>query len=176
MRLSKLWSLSLGVLALSVSLAGPALAHKLLVSTVVDEERNLKVQAFFPDGKPAQEIPVSLTPADGSLPLSGKTDAQGIYLFADLKPGEYHVAAGDPLGHRVETKIVIPGAAQAETSPAPKEASPPSGPGNRASSPPSGGPIPWVDILAGLGFIFGLTAFVMVLKLRAELRRHASRN
>ena len=42
--------------------------------------------------------------------------------------------------------------------------------------PPPGEPIPWTSVLAGLGFIFGISAFITVLKLRAEVRRHASRH
>lgn len=176
MRLTRALALSLWALVIAMMLTGAALAHKLLVSAVVEGKNDLKVMAFFPDGSPAQEIPVTVAPADGSAPLNGKTDAQGVCRLIGLKPGSYQVAAGDPLGHRGETKIVIPGAApaaapQAIEKPAAAVAGSPALP-----APSSGEPLPWGNILGGLGFIFGLTALVMVLKLKSDMRRYASRN
>ena len=177
------------LMALMLFLISPpmAQAHKLLISITPEANGSLIVQAFFPDGNPAQDVPLRVTPEDGSPPLTGKTDSQGNFRFTEVKPGSYRIEAGDPLGHRAEKRVIVPGrpaskapevssqkaAAPSRTAAAaskvitPPPATPP---------PPQGEPIPWANILAGLGFIFGLTAFVMVLKLRAEVRRHASRH
>lgn len=176
MRPRKIWRLSFIGVCLYLAAAPLALAHKLLVAAVPGADGTLKVQAFFPDGNPGKEIPVALIPEDGRPPLSGKTDAEGVYSFGSLPPGSYRVEVGDPLGHRAETRVVIPGAA-APVEGRPPPAAAPGAAGPRPAAPPSGGePLPWVSILAGLGFIFGLTAFLMVLKLRREVRRHASRD
>jgi len=165
-------------LLICVIAATPALAHKLLVSATSQGEGALLVQAFFPDGAPAQEIPVTVTPQEGPA-LTGRTDNQGRLSLTGLKPGPYRVAVGDALGHRTETKVVIPGQViiQGKT---PAPATPPSAsapltpPPATAELSPQAEPIPWTKILAGLGFIFGLTAFLMVIKLKGDFRRHAS--
>jgi hypothetical protein len=163
----KIWLISLACLWLGLGWANPARAHKLLISAV-PEGGGLKVQVFFPDGTPAQEVPVKVTPADGRPALTGKTDNLGVCQIAGVAPGQYRVEAGDPLGHRAETRVTVPGAPVAGPIPAAT--------GATASPPPRGEPIPWANLLAGLGFIFGLSAFVMVLRLRAEVRKYASRD
>ncbi len=182
--------LGLLVLMLFFVAPSPAQAHKLLLNATPQADSTLAVQAFFPDGAPAQETPVTVTPEDGSSPVTGQTDSQGNASFTQLKPGAYRVEVGDPLGHRMEKRVVIPGkgapasqgAASRETPPVspptpvtPAASSAPAAQPPAPSSPP-GEPIPWTNVLAGLGFIFGVTSFIMVLKLRAEIRRHASRH
>jgi hypothetical protein len=166
MRKIKVWGFSLALVLVGLAPAGQALAHKLLVSGTPEAGGGLKVQAFFPDGKPAQEIPVAVIPAAGGSPRSGKTDHQGVCSFTGLAPGQYRLEAGDALGHRAVTQVVLPGPAA--------EMAPPAG--NPAAPLPRGEPLPWGNILAGLGFIFGVSAFLMVLRLRAEVRKHASRD
>lgn len=155
-------TLSLAILVLALA-TSPALAHKLLVSASPEEGGILTVTAFFPDGAPAQEVPVTAAPADGGAEVQGRTDARGVCRLAGLKPGTYRVAAGDPLGHRAETRVVIPGAA-APAATAAQSASP----ATPLPSPP-GEPFPWANVLAGMGFIFGLAAFVMVWQLKRAL-------
>jgi hypothetical protein len=175
MRLKILLILSL---ALSPMSAGPALAHKLLISATPQGEGVLLIEAFFPDGAPAQQAPVTVTPQGGEA-IIGKTDAKGAWRLTGLKPGPHLVVVGDEMGHRAEKKVVMPGAAEAQ----PQTSTPAQPPPASAAKPPVAAPaetgsraepIPWTNILAGLGFVFGLTAFLMVLKLKAELKRHAS--
>jgi hypothetical protein len=157
-------------LCLWMAATSPAQAHKLLVSATV-EGGGLKVQAFFHDGNPAREAPVTVAmiPPAGHPPLSGKTDAHGVCRFAQLAPGAYVVGVGDPMGHRADARVTIPGAAAAPAASPPDKASAPS------PAPPRE-PVPWNNILAGLGFIFGLSAFIMVMRLNREVKKLASRN
>lgn len=177
MRLRKSWRISLLLFCFGLAAASGAQAHKLLVSAIPQADGALTVQAFFPDGNPAQEVPVAVIPLDGRPPLSGKTDTQGLCKIGPLNPGQYRVEVGDPLGHRAETRLVITGAGAQEAGTAPKATTPPAAATAAPTAPPPAGePLPWGNLLAGLGFIFGVTAFLLVLKLRGEVRRLAPRD
>lgn len=167
----KIWLISLALLCLGLLPAGGAQAHKLLVAAVAEADGALKVQAFFPDGAPAREVPVTLSPGDGRAALAGRTDSQGVCRFASLPAGQYRVEVGDPLGHRAETRVVVGGGAPVQAAPTAKAA-----PAAPAAGAPPGEPFPWMNLLAGLGFIFGITAFLMALKLRGEVKKLASRD
>lgn len=177
MQIRKSWGISLLLFCFGLAVATGAQAHKLLVSAVPETDGVIKVQAFFPDGNPAQEIPVAVVPLDGRPALSGKTDTQGLCKIGPLNPGEYRVEVGDPLGHRAETRVAVAGAGAQEAGTPPKATTPPAA-GSAAPTPPppAGEPIPWGNLLAGLGFIFGVTAFLLVLKLRAEVKKLAPRD
>lgn len=171
MRTSKILFLAFLSLAL---LASAAQAHKLLVAAALEKEGVLKIEAFFPDGSPAQEIPVSIAPENGRPPLSGRTDRQGTFRFYSLSPGHYRIVVGDPMGHRAETQVVIPGGPELVKAAPPSSATvltPPSPLSAAGATPARGEPTPWGAILAGLALIFGLTALIMVLNLRKEIRR-----
>ncbi len=172
----KTWRTSLLLFCFSLAMASGAQAHKLLVSAVAQPDGSLRVQAFFPDGTPAQEVPVAVIPLDGRPPLSGKTDAQGLAEIAPLTPGPYRVEVGDPLGHRAETRVVVAGAGGQEAGKSTKVTPPAPGTAGATALPPAGEPLPWGNLLAGLGFIFGITAFLLVLKLRGEVKKLASRD
>lgn len=176
MRSGKVWVLSLALLGFFLGAVSLAQAHKLLVSAVPGADGALKVESFFPDGSPAQEIPVAVIPEDGGPSLSAKTDNVGACSFAALPPGQYRVEVGDPLGHRAEAKVVIPGAAG--VSAPSSNVAPPGAPGAgpRGAQVHQGEPLPWGNLLAGLGFIFGGTALIMVIRLRTEMRKHAPRD
>ena len=168
-----MWAKKLGIISLalgcfSLAAGGGAWGHKLLVTAVVEADGALKVLAFFPDGTPAREVAVKVIPEDGRPPLKGQTDEEGALKLARLEPGNYRVEAGDPLGHLGETRVVI--------------ANGPAGAGPPSGAAPSGAParvrelFPWGSVLGGLGFIFGVAAFVMVLSLRREVRKRAPRD
>jgi hypothetical protein len=177
MRLKIIWTASLALLCFCLAAAGETQAHKLMVSAVPEAEGTLTVQAFFPDGTPAQEVPVAVSSTDGHPILSGKTNAQGLVKIAPLAPGAYRVEVGDPLGHRAETRGVLPGATPPQAAPSPRETTPAAAPPPLAGAPaPPGEAFPWGNLLAGLGFIFGVAAFILVLKLRAEVRKLAPRD
>jgi len=158
------------LLVFCLAAATPVWAHKLLISALVEETGTVKVQAFFPDGAPAQEVQVAIHPGDGAPSQTAMTDNQGICRFPPLKPGSYRVEAGDPLGHQAETRLVVAGAAPGAGAASPSKTA------AAQDQPPPQEPFPWMAVLAGLGFLFGLSAFIMVLKLRAEVRRHAPRD
>ncbi len=166
----KIRALAAILAACGVILPSAALAHKMLVSAV-PEGSSLRVEVFFPNGAPAQEVPVTLAPAGGAPALaSGQTDSQGAARFPGVAPGSYRVVAADPLGHRAEIQVTVPGPGQGGQE---KVAAPPS---PEKASAPQGEPFPWAAALGGLGFIFGLAAFLQVLHLKRELKKYASRN
>ncbi len=171
MRVRKIGVLLAVLLTCGVTLPSAALAHKMLVSAVPEKGGALRVEVFFPNGAPAQEVPVTLAPAaGGSAMAQGQTDSQGVARFPGVSPGSYRVVADDPLGHRAETQVTVSssGAGTGEKA----TSSPPAEKGLA----PQGEPFPWAAVLGGLGFIFGLAAFLQVLHLKRELRKYASRD
>ncbi len=171
MRVRKIGVLLAVLLTCGVTLPCAALAHKMLVSAVAEDGGGLRVEVFFPNGAPGQEVPVTVAPAAGGPALaSGKTDSQGVARFPGVAPGSYRVVADDPLGHRAEIQMTLPGPGRAT---GPKAAP---GPPPAKGLAPRGEPIPWAAVLGGLGFIFGLAAFIQVLHLKRELKKYASRD
>lgn len=73
--------LSLALLALSLTLAGPAHAHKLKVFATVDAGA-IKGYAFFIGGGRAQNTPWIAQDADGTRIAQGTTDDEGRFSFA----------------------------------------------------------------------------------------------
>ncbi|MDH4228689.1 MAG: cobalt transporter CbiM [Nitrospirota bacterium] len=76
----------------------PAHAHKLLVDYTPRKEGVL-FEAFFPDGKPAQQIGVRLLTPQGEVIASGTTNVHGGYLFSIPAAGDYAADADAQMGH-----------------------------------------------------------------------------
>jgi hypothetical protein len=168
--------IGLAVLAVLV-LVPDALAHKMLAVARVREDGTVRLQAVFPDGKPARGVKVEVRRPDGGLFTEGETDERGeLIVEPEGVAGRWSAAFTGSMGHRVETAFNVEGAGPERDAPVARgaenredegEAPPQPDPG-----PSDGEPVPWTRILAGLGFIFGLAAFLMCLKLRADLRHH----
>ncbi|MFW6119088.1 MAG: hypothetical protein ACOC7S_01985 [Planctomycetota bacterium] len=166
----------LAVLAVLV-LTPDALAHKMLAVARVREDGTVRLQAVFPDGKPARDVKVEVRRPDGSLFTEGVTDERGeLIVEPEGAAGRWSAAFTGSMGHRVETTFGVESAAPERTAPVARGAEnredEGEAPPQPAPEPSDGEPVPWTRILAGLGFIFGLAAFLMCLKLRADLRRH----
>jgi len=157
-------------------LAPDALAHRMLAVARVRDDGTVQLQALFPDGKPARGVKVELRRPDGSLFRETVTSDHGeLTIEPDGPPGRWSAVFTGSMGHRVETPFTLegtrpeadPGVAEEAASGEDGEEIPP-----QAGPEPAGAePVPWTRILAGLGFTFGLAAFLMCLKLRADLRR-----
>ncbi|MGD2174269.1 MAG: hypothetical protein PVJ27_02610 [Candidatus Brocadiaceae bacterium] len=167
-------------IVLLLTAAQPARAHKMMAAARTREDGTALIQAFFPDGRPAREVRVEVLRPDGTRFAEGTTDGQGRFTVApDGTPGRWRAVVTGSMGHRAETDFRIgPGPAGADASP-PETAPdlPTLEPAAPAASPAEEEgliqkePFPWTGCLAGLGFVFGLSALLMCLKLRSELRR-----
>jgi len=149
--------------------AGEAHAHKMIAARRVHEDGTVLLQAFFPDGKPARGVQVEVRRPDGSLFAAERTDGQGkLVIRPDDMPGQWTATFLGSMGHRTETQFTMGRAASAQGAPA---AAP-----NATAAPGDESlivkePVPWWNVLAGLGFILGLSAFLMCLNLRREVAR-----
>jgi hypothetical protein len=159
-----------GLVAALLLAARPAAGHRMMAASLVREDGTVLLQAFFRDGTPARGVKVQLTRPDGSSFTAGETDGEGKLIVApDEAPGRWTAVFTGSMGHRAETQFTlgVPGPQQ---------------PPQRTESPPAARedlaraePFPWRDVLAGLGFVFGLSALLMCLKLRREIRSGADR-
>ncbi|MBI5136309.1 MAG: cobalt transporter CbiM [Nitrospirae bacterium] len=85
----------------------PAHAHKLLLDyTALDD--GVLIEAFFPDGKPAQDIAVRLMDTDEKVISEGRTDANGGHVFSIPEHKDYVADADAEMGHYI--KVTIPAA------------------------------------------------------------------
>ena len=98
-------------LAAGLMAPSPAHAHKLLIDYTPLGDGVL-IEAFFPDGKPAQDIAVRLMDTDENIISNGKTDTDGGFVFAIPKHMDYIADADAEMGHYV--KVAIPQAAIAD--------------------------------------------------------------
>ncbi len=142
--------------------SGPAaFAHRMIAAARVREDGSVLLQAFFPDGTPARRVKVEVRRPDGSLFAELETDAEGkAVVKAEGAPGRWTARFVGSMGHATEAEFQVAGA---------KPGAPPAPAAQEDLVRRE--PVPWRDILAGLGFIFGLSALLMCLKLRRELRR-----
>ncbi|MFQ5508129.1 MAG: CbiM family transporter [Leptospirillia bacterium] len=92
--------------ALMAALLAPATAHahKLLVDYTATKD-GLLIEAFFPDGKPAMDIPVRLMTPEGDLVDEARTNDKGGYLFAVPARSDYVADADAQMGHFAEVEI-----------------------------------------------------------------------
>jgi hypothetical protein len=114
---------------------------------------------------------------DGSLFLRGETGADGtLTIEPDGHAGPWSAVFLGSMGHRAETQFELkagaPGRKEEGSSTPQPVAVAPSEPARPLAER---GPVPWTEVLAGLAFIFGLSALLMCLKLRAQVRGLAAR-
>lgn len=103
------------VFAVTVSVASPALAHRLNVF-VLPEDGRVTGEAYFNDGAPAANCPVRLTDSDGAVLEEGRTDVKGAFTLAlPETDSPLTVVVEGGVGHRGETTLNRP---VRETSPA----------------------------------------------------------
>lgn len=104
MRPSRIVVLSLAV---AVGFAPqPARAHDLQATATVTVTE-IKVEAGYDDGTPADGAKVEVTAADGTKVLTGVLDETGRWAAPLPPPGEYTVVVR-AAGHRDRVKVVVP--------------------------------------------------------------------
>lgn len=168
----KLSKIMIVILFMMVFLPKVALAHKMLIDALVEEDGTVLVQAFFPDGSPAKNCKVEIFTEEGRLFKEGLTDKEGQFIFRpEGAAGTYKAVATGTMGHKGQVSFEI---------------GKPKAPSEEAEGLGEVKPqkmrlthkekFPWLEIIAGLGFIFGLSSFILCLKLRSELKNASTRN
>jgi len=159
-----------------------ALAHKMMMDAMVNDDGTVLLEAFFPDGSPAKNTKVEVFSPDGSQVMEGTTNADGQLIFTpEKKTGVWKAVATGKMGHKTSADFEIAtgvsedgftGVNHAEEQkesikeePVEKESKPV---GKRIAHKE---PIPWNQIISGFGFIFGISAFIISLKLKADLKK-----
>lgn len=153
---------------------GEAWAHRMMAVSRVRDDGTVLLQAFFPDGKPARQVRAEVRRPDGSLFMEARTDEGGkLTVTPDGAAGLWTATFVGSMGHQIETSFDIEGVVAEKPRAAPPEASqsPTPAVSTEQETLIRREPFPWTNCLAGLGFILGLAAFLMCLKLRSELRR-----
>lgn len=154
-----------GILALALGAAllwsPQALAHRLELD-VFPEKDGLRVEAFFPDGTPARNDRVFLYCGEERV-ATAVTDEEGVAHLPRPDCPEVRVLVVGKLGHRAERTVKL--------EPAPSRPS-----AERVSSGAVSHrqPLPLTGLLSGLGFIFGLSAFILAWDTRRRLKSLAS--
>jgi nickel transport protein len=166
----------LPLLALLASLLAPerACAHRLDAEVLVLPGRKIQIESWFSDGYPARGAKVQVFGDQKKLLGEGHLNDQGVLVLplGDTTPVRVVVSAG--AGHRKEITIsasafarAVAGDTTQNDPPVPlKGASLPAVP---VAERDSGFPIK--DVLAGVGFVLALAAFVLSLRNAQKLRK-----
>ncbi len=162
-------------------------AHKMLAASRVMDDGEVLLQCFFPDGAPARGVHVEVRRPDGSLFLEGETNREGELTFQpDDAHGQWSAVFTASAGHRTVADFTLTAPPAQVGAEEPTGANSPTTASSNRLRPRDGQaaagtaetvelarrqPVPWTEVLAGLGFIFGTGALLMCLKLRAEMQR-----
>jgi len=175
-----------------LTLPSVVFGHGLNVYAYV-EGHEVKIEAYFKDGSPAQGAKVEVLRSDGTVILEAKTGKDGQYAFGPKKAEALKIVASTPDGHRAEYAVSVSDFAEAGFAvPAEAgEARPPQDPedttgtsvppgvgsqpvtepGERQDRPRPESGIPAVRAIIGLAIILGLTGLVTFLTRRRPQRR-----
>ena len=105
----------------------------------------IRIEAAYDDGEPMSYAAVAITAPDGGVAFQkGRTDRNGVFMFAPDGPGRWRIAVSDGMGHRLVLDHEIALAEVTMDSPS-SEAS-----GKTAPVPRS------IGIVAGISVIFGI--------------------
>jgi len=110
-----------------------------------DKFEGIRVKAEFDDGEAMSYSAVEVTAPDSDTVFqTGRTDRNGVFMFAPDQPGKWRIAVSDEMGHR----LVLGRQVEPETEAAIKSSS-----ARQTESPL---PSRREGIVAGLAIIFGL--------------------
>src|SRR5262249_33833096 len=133
---------------------GPAAAHRLDADASVRVVQKVRIEGFYSDDTRPKGAKIQVYHENEEEPFhEGTLDDEGAFEFvADPQPLRVLILAGD--GHTKELLVT----------PAVVDVSSPMGPIDHRTH------VPWVETLAGLGFLFGAAAFVLSLRNAWRLR------
>lgn len=114
----------------------------------------VRVKAAYDDGDPMSYAAVEVIAPDSGVAFqTGRTDRNGVFMFAPDRPGSWQIVLNDGIGHRLVMKRDVP--------PAPGEAPEPAPPteSNRPDVSRREGGIAGISIIFGLcGLLYGWKA------------------
>lgn len=147
-----------------------ALAHRLVIECQVLAGQKIRVEGWYnaPNNPhPAGQASVQVFHADGELLAVGQLDAGGVFTFAFDKPERLRIVVIQT-GHKAE--LVIPaeklGTPAQTTTDATREDGPVIASGSRLTLHE------WIrDVVAGVGFLLALAAFVLSVRNARKLRQ-----
>ncbi|MFH1287517.1 MAG: hypothetical protein ABII25_02345 [bacterium] len=163
-----------------INLINPAAAHKVNIYAYA-EENTVFVEGYFPDGRPTKNSRITVYNQKGDIIIEGATDETGKFSFKPSIKTDFKIVMNASMGHRAE--FLLPESEQSSLS---------TRPDNKADEDNTSGliselkakkdktgqshkrgmhkeAVPWAGIFAGLGFIFGLSGFVISLLVNGKL-------
>lgn len=112
----------------------------------------IKLEAYYDEELPADFADVTVTDADGTVVLRGKTDERGLWSFPRPKPGAYKLTV-EQIGHIARAKFEIAGG--------PAESGAPTVYDGRPLNK-------WIGLSAGLLIIFCISGVTWLRRRRAR--------
>jgi hypothetical protein len=175
---------------LALLIATPLWAHKLEAECRVLPGRRVRVESWFETGDSPRGASVKVYRADGTLLCEGQLDRDGVYYFRYTRPEALRVEVRDGAGHKAVVAIRADQLASrypaeaaglvalcAGSPAAPLSAAALLGDHTHAEALPEKAvapdeepradrshPLPLKDILAGVGFLLALAAFIISLQ------------
>jgi hypothetical protein len=143
---------TLTAIAVVLATAGPALAHKLMLTVTVTGDR-VRVEAFHDDDTPADGAAVTVRQGDDPPVAEGKTDEKGVWTFARPAPGAYTVRASS-VGHIAREGLTV------DRDPVAADPTEPASQRDQLTR------TPWKNVLIGLGLIAAVCAIVLLVRKR----------
>jgi len=144
-----------GLMALATLLlaGGTVHAHRLNAEATVQPDGKVKVEAWFDvTGDAAGGAKVQVFGPDGGVLVEGKTDADGVFLFDRPGTSTLNIVVSAGQGHQRTVTLAGDGPAQGE-------------PAQHGTS------VTVRDVLAGVGFLLALAAFVMSVRNARRLQQ-----
>jgi nickel transport protein len=182
---SNTWSV-IFLLAVILASASHALAHRVILFAYVEGDR-VYTESYFSDGKRCQDSRIEVFDSFGNKLLEGKTDNNGEFSFnppqkTDLKiiltasmghRDEYTIPAGELQGEAagkpagLEPQKAVTKVSQAQKGSPPRQLTPREAleeklkPVMRFLSKPRTEGISFVQVMGGIGFIFGIMGIIL---------------
>ncbi len=157
-------------LAAALGLAGEARAHRLDAACRFFPRRMVRIESWFDNGDIPKTGQVEVFADSGELLIKGRLSSQGLFLFDAPEGGGLRVMIDAGQGHGKELAIrpeeLI--AARVANPPPGEETRPPTA--NDPSPPQHEQPFPIKDVLAGVGLLVAVAAFVLSLRNARALR------
>lgn len=138
-------------------------AHRMLIDCIV-EDGTVLADIFFPNGRPAKDVKIEVYNSDEMLQTTGRTDAEGRFGFDAEDKTYFRVVAIGELGHKTEQELSLE-----ETPSRPPEES--AEDSHVTSKVRRRVPLPFREVFAGFGYIFGVAGVLMYFKARSDLKK-----